>query len=172
MLEKSEMDQLDTAWKIIMVIWGSLIFTLAVYLVVAKLVESQMNPLGVDFPLETMTIALFGVSLVAFIVTHYIRKAMLKVSDRAPIVAATRSQLTQSQHPAAGKYTTAIVVAMALSESIGIYGLVLFFLSKDSNTLYLFILMSATAMFYYRPRKEELLQVALEMQQQGSGRRV
>jgi hypothetical protein len=97
---------------------------------------------------------------------------MLKVSDRDPVVAAARSQSIQSQHPAAAKYTTALVVAMALSESIGIYGLVLFFLSKDSLTLYLFILMSAIAMFYYRPRKEELLQVALEMQKQGSGRRV
>ncbi len=172
MLEKSELDQLDIAWRIIMIIWGAMILTLVVYLVVAKLVEGQMKPVGADFPLETMTLALFGVSLVTFIVTHYIRKAMLKVSDRGPVIAATRNQFTQSQHPAAGKYTTAIVVAMALSESIGIYGLVLFFLSKDSMTLYLFIIMSATAMFYYRPRKEELLQVAGEMQKQSTGRRV
>jgi hypothetical protein len=59
MLEKSERDQLDIAWRIIMVIWGAMIFTLAVYLVIAKLVEGQMKPMGVDFPLEIMTIALF-----------------------------------------------------------------------------------------------------------------
>lgn len=56
---------------------------------------------------------------------------------------------------------------MALSESIGVYGLVLFFLSKDSGVLYQFIVMSAIAMLYYRPRKEELLQLAVEMNKQG-----
>ncbi len=55
---------------------------------------------------------------------------------------------------------------MALSESIGIYGMVLFILSKDSMTLYQFITMSAIAMFYYRPRKEELLEVAAQMHEQ------
>ena len=172
MLDKSEMEQLDSAWKVIMVIWGALVFTLAVYLIVAKLVEGQLKPMGVDLPIESMTIALFGVSIVTLIITHYIRKAMLKVSDRGPDAAAVRNPSIQIQNPAAGKYLTAIIVAMALSESIGIYGLVLFFLSKDSITLYLFISMSAIAMFYYRPRKEELLQVALEMQKQSSGRRV
>ncbi len=172
MLDKSEIEQLDRAWKIIMIIWGTLVFTLVVYLVVCKLVEDQLKPMSTGLPLETMTIALFGVSIVMFIITHYVRKAMMKVSGRGSAPKVVLNPSVQIQSPAAGKYLTAIIVAMALSESIGIYGLALFFLSKDSMTLYLFISMSAIAMFYYRPRKEELLQVALEMQQQGSGRRV
>jgi hypothetical protein len=52
---------------------------------------------------------------------------------------------------------------MGLSESIGVAGVVLFYLFKDSATLYQFLIFSSIAMFYFRPRKEELLQVAVEM---------
>jgi len=39
----------------------------------------------------------------------------------------------------------------------------LFFLGKDSMTLYQLIIISAAAMVYFRPRKEELLNLAKEM---------
>lgn len=50
----------------------------------------------------------------------------------------------------------ALMVSLALSESIAIYGLVLFFLGDDYQSLYLFVGISAIAMFFYRPKKEEL----------------
>jgi hypothetical protein len=48
-------------------------------------------------------------------------------------------------------------VALAMSESVGVYGLILFFLGKNSRDLYLLILVSAAAMVVYRPRKDEVL---------------
>jgi len=55
------------------------------------------------------------------------------------------------------KYSAATIVALAMSESIGVYGLILFFLGKNSTDLYLLILISAAAMVIYRPRKDEML---------------
>jgi hypothetical protein len=49
-----------------------------------------------------------------------------------------------------------MVVSLALSESIGIYGLVLFFLGESFRTLYIFLGISALAIFLYRPKREEL----------------
>lgn len=163
MLEKSEIEQLDKAWTIIRIIWGALAGSLAVYLLVCKLIEDQLKPVGSDFPLETLKNALFGVAVLTFFIIYYVRKAMLKASVRGSANVLVQNQSSQIQNPAAVKYLTAIIVAMALSESIGIYGLVLFFLSKDSMVLYQFITMSAISMFYYRPRKEELWQIAEEM---------
>ena len=167
MLEKNEIEQLDKAWVIIRIIWGALVGSLAVYLLVCMIMKDQLRPMEIGFPLETLKIVLFGVSLLTFFSIYYIRKAMLQMSIRGSASPFMPNASAQIQHPAAGKYLTAIIVAMALSESIGVYGLVLFFLSKDSGVLYQFIVMSAIAMLYYRPRKEELLQLAVEMNKQG-----
>jgi hypothetical protein len=53
-------------------------------------------------------------------------------------------------------YTKATVITLALAESIGIFGLVLFFLGDSFQVLYLFIAVSAAVMFYYRPKRDEL----------------
>lgn len=167
MLVKSDSEQLDKSWKVIRIIWSSLFGSLAIYLLVCKFMEDQLRPVGIDIPLETFKNILFGVSIVILFTAHYVRKAMLKIPDRGAASTFAPASSRQIQHPAAGKYLSAIIVAMALSESIGIMGVVLFFLAKDLPTLYQFIFLSAIAMFYFRPRKEELLQLADEMEKQG-----
>ncbi len=167
MLEKGEMEQLDKAWTIIIIIWGTLLASLGVYVAVCEFMKDQLRP-AADFPLETMKLALYGASFVTLIVTHFIRKVMLKAAGSGPFSAFAQSPSVQ--HPAAGRYLSAVIVSMALCESIGVYGLVLFFMSKDSLVLYRFIIVSAAAMLYFRPRKEELLQLVEDMKQQG-GRR-
>ena len=47
-------------------------------------------------------------------------------------------------------------VSLALSEFIGIMGLVLFFLGDNFQVLYTFMAISTIAMFLYRPKREEL----------------
>lgn len=172
MPEKNEIEQLDKAWVIIRIMWGVMVGTLAVYLLVCIIIKDQLKPMEIGFPLETLKIVLFGVSILTFFCIYYIRKAMLQIAVRNSTSPFVQSPSTQIQNPAAGKYLTAIIVAMALSESIGVYGLVLFFLSKDSTVLYQFLTMSALSMFYYRPRKEELLQVVVEMNKQSGEKRV
>jgi hypothetical protein len=62
------------------------------------------------------------------------------------------------------KYTTAMMVSLALSESIGIYGFVLFLLGDDLQTPFIFNGIAATAMYFYRPKREELETLAIAMQ--------
>jgi hypothetical protein len=63
--------------------------------------------------------------------------------------------------PFVGKYTTFVIVSLALSESIGIYGFVLFLLGDSFQTLYTFIAVSALAMIFYRPKRKELEKLAM-----------
>ena len=54
-------------------------------------------------------------------------------------------------------------LSLAISESIGVHGFVLFLLGGDFKTLYIFIFISAIAMLVYRPKVEELGQLAIAM---------
>ena len=74
----------------------------------------------------------------------------------------------KDQPPVIGKYTSAMLLSLALSESIGIYGLVLFFLGDSFQTLYIFIGISALGMFNYRPKREEIEKFAVAMQTKGA----
>ena len=49
-----------------------------------------------------------------------------------------------------------MIVSLALSEFIGIMGLVLFFLGDNFQVLYTFMAISAIAMLFYRPKRQEL----------------
>ena len=70
----------------------------------------------------------------------------------------------QSDQPRAlARYTTAVIISLALSECIGIYGLVLFLLGDEYQTLYIFIGAAAAAMFYFRPKREELVDLSMAM---------
>jgi hypothetical protein len=89
---------------------------------------------------------------------------MLAVRSIGPDVRPSEPSSYSSQPQALGKYTTAVMVSLALSESIGIYGLVLFFLGSTIQTLYLFMVISACAMIFFRPKKEELAELAISMQ--------
>lgn len=60
-----------------------------------------------------------------------------------------------------------MIVTLALSESIAIYGLVLFLIGKDPMDLYLLILISAAAMLIYRPKKEEVIHLSRMNEQAG-----
>jgi hypothetical protein len=86
---------------------------------------------------------LAAVSGVELVFAYLIRKFMLKrkLSDPA--------QNLQ-------RYTAAVIVSLAISESIGIYGLVLYLLGEELSTLYTFIGISAMAMIFYRPKENEV----------------
>jgi hypothetical protein len=75
---------------------------------------------------------------------------------RQPSGSTLKSPSQSDISPILGKYAVALIVSLALSESIAIYGLVLFFLGDNYQTLYFFVGISAIAMFFYRPKKEEL----------------
>jgi hypothetical protein len=49
------------------------------------------------------------------------------------------------------------MISLALCESVGIFGFVLFLIGKNALDLYILVALSATAMFIYRPKKDELL---------------
>jgi hypothetical protein len=158
--DQDEMKRLDAGWRGIFMIWGVILASLGVHLIVCINVEEivQVN-ISPDFPLTTLRYVLFVMACVTIVGVYFFRKFLLS-TGRSSV---NSMEMSSAQHPAIARYTTVVVVTSALLESIGIYGILLFFLAKDTRSLYQLLIISAAAMIYFRPRKEELINMAKQI---------
>jgi len=144
-------EELDKELLRLKVIWFGMLGSLVIYLFVGLQIGAKLQ---VSMDRSTFVIlktVLFLFTFVIIAITRYIRKFILSGKSQY-------GQASQNFQPLTlQKYTTTIIVAWALLESIGIFGLVLFLLGKNPTDLYLLIMISAAAMLWYRPKKDELI---------------
>lgn len=150
-MREEEKKTIEQRFRIIMMIWGSILASLIIYLVVCIFLnEVYQTPVGENFPIATLKNAFYVVSLVILVSIRFLRNKLMPEKGN-------RSENRINYY--IGKYTVAILVSSALSEFIGMFGLVLFFLSKNFTDLYIFLALSAAAMIFYRPKKSELVEL-------------
>ena len=148
MITEQELDKRSMTLRII---WFALLVSLGIYLFIGIRVGPNVPSSISEEALGILRTVLYAMACAILIAARFIRKLIL--SGKGEV-----SQPVQAlEHLALQKYSAATIVALAMSESIGIYGLVLFLLGKNSTDLYLLILISAAAMVMYRPRKDEML---------------
>ncbi len=159
-IEPKEKKQLLGGYKVILVIWWAIFASLFIYLIVCRAIGDQLQNVDkANIPVDMIKYALWGVSISTLVAAHFLRRFLLRT--RSTGLGSISS--TAVQHPAVARYTVAIIITMALLESIGIYGVVMFFIAQDAPSLYQLLIISALAMIFYRPRKEELLKLAVQM---------
>ena len=149
--------EVDKGLLTLKVIWSAMVVSLAVYLFVGLQIAAHVRSSMDEETFGLLKMVVYIIALVTLIVTRFVRKMILSGKGPTGITA----QVTR--HPALQIYSTATILALAMSESIGIFGLVLFILGKNSLDLYLLLLVSAAAMFMYRPSKDDLLALSREM---------
>ena len=136
------------------IIWIVIFISLAIYLFIGLQFIKEMQISVDDKAIVIIKPVLYVLAFITFIMTGIFRKFLLSV----------KKQQVQTgdnyQENIIQKYTVAVIASLALSESIGIYGLVLFFLGKNTTDLYLLILISAAAMLMYRPSKDEIISLS------------
>jgi hypothetical protein len=172
-LEANEKEVLEKGMRSLWIIWVGILGSLCVYIFICHHIGDQIKgDMGSNFPIGTIKHALYLVAIVTLIIAYFFRKRMLSGTFRKSEENISNLKLLPSQAPFLSKYTTAMIVSLALSETIGIYGLVLFFLGDKYQTLYTFIGISAISMFYFRPKKEEIekLAIAMKIVNMGSAR--
>ncbi len=152
--------QLQVMW----IIWGGMLVALVAYVLICLLWGDSLQQSASPFPVDLMRDVLYGIGMLTLILTHFLRKFMLsgRSGGSGPMSSETPSPSDQSA--VAGKYVTAMLVSLALSESIGIYGFILFMLGGDLGTVLIFNGIAAMAMFIYRPKREELETLFIAMQ--------
>ncbi|BCG65060.1 MAG: hypothetical protein methR_P2873 [Methyloprofundus sp.] len=87
---------------------------------------------------------LYVVAITTFPVMKFVRHVLLRLN-----------QTMSGDLSPKFRYLITIVVSMLVAESIGLYGFIMYILGDSFNTLYIFIVLSALAMFLYRPQIDE-----------------
>lgn len=164
MMETGERTSIENVMRTLWTIWGAMLVSLLIYVFICHQFGEKIKvPGNPDFPLELFKNILYGVAVLTLIIARFVRKIMMSSGFEGG-QAALFSPASSTNRPSyIARYTSAVVISLALSESIGIYGLVLFILGRDINSLYLFIAVSAVAMFYFRPKTEELETMAVAL---------
>lgn len=159
MLNKHEIEAINKGWRSIHIIWIAMLIALFVYLVVGLSLKDIFQSSIQESSLKILRYILYAISFVTFFSIKYVRRLILKSKNIG------LSQVIGVNSPAVVRYITATIVSLAMAESISIYGLVLFLLGKNTTDLYLLIFISAVAMIYYRPFKEQMIKLVNEMKE-------
>ncbi len=150
---------------VLWIIWASMFGFLFFYVFFCHQWGDQIRrTASPNFPLDLMRNILYGIAIFTVFLIHILRKSMIIARSGGSGPMSLKSSLLSNKPSFLAQYRKAMVVSLALSESIGIYGFVLFLLGDGFRTLYIFIGISALAMFFYRPKREELEALAIAMQ--------
>ena len=169
MIDPKEQEVLSNAMKINWVIWAAMVSSIGMYILVAHLTEGKIRIAeGAAEVFGLLRTVLLFVGIGELVLIPLIRRLMLRPSSLTPVQSASTGALTPQTHPAAVKYSAALIASLAIAETVVIYGLVLFFLSGDFNTLYLFAALGAAGMLVHRPKEGELEQLAARMKTGGA----
>lgn len=121
MLNQEEQRGLDKIWKTNMLIWGIVLTSLSIYLVICTLLEKQqLLTKDLSFPLNTLITVLFIVSMATLFVISLIRKKILNTKGPTSLRHAETGSSVSWLQQVSAKYTVAIVLSAAMSESVAI----------------------------------------------------
>ena len=160
MIAETDKEHIEKSFTILRIIWLAMLGTLIVYLFICYQFGNQIQqPPDAQFPLATLRNIFFGLAAVTLVVAHFLRRFMLTGHSGSSATTSSSDPSPSDPFPVLAKYSTALIISLALCETIGIFGLVLFILGDSYQTLYIFIGISAIAMFFYRPKKDDLAEM-------------
>jgi hypothetical protein len=163
MLSEMEKKDIEQGFVKIFIIWGALFFSLIIYIGIAIFVGEEIRKgMMNQIPIYLFRNILLCVSAFEIIIIGFLRKTILPKKNLAN---PESRQTGLGQSPPISQYMTATIISSAIAESIGIYGLILYFLGASIGNLYLFMVISAAVMIFYRPKKEELLNILTDLNQ-------
>jgi len=164
MLSAEEQERVGRECRTLNFIWLALVISLFVYAVLGMYLEDRIFvPMpGRQFAL--FQTALYAVAPLTVVMSFFVRKFMLSGKRRVAGGAARPSDSGTRRHPAVALYAKAMVVSLAMAESVGIYGFVLFLIGKNRSDLYVWMLVALALMLLYRPRREQVLDLAERLQ--------
>ena len=151
--------------RILWIIWVAMVGSLLMYVFICyQFGEEIRRNIDHHIPVSLLRNIFYMIAVITLFLTHFLKRLMLSGTSRASSSKALQSSPHSNQPPFLAKYATALIVSLALSESTGIYGVVLFLLGDGFQTLYTFTAISGLEIYFHRPKKEELEALASAMQ--------
>ena len=161
-MEAQEKEAINKGMQMLWFIWTGMLGSLLIYIIVCHQLSAGIkSSVGDDSFIKTFKGILYVIVVAELFIIYYFRKLMLKVRISKAKAPYSQTRSVVGQPPFVMKYTLVVIISLGIAESIGIYGLVLFFIGDSFQTLYTFIVVSALAMIFYRPKREELERLAM-----------
>jgi len=151
------MDKLRAAYRVSVIIGLVMMASLLVTTIIVGILEKDPSGLhGVPAlsgrELEIMKFALLGISAVLFFLIRFINARVPAAGGEEGGRPGARPGTTPGAPPEFGRLATAAIVTYALCEAPAIFGLVLFFLGRDSSDFHVFLLISLFFFAVHFPR--------------------
>jgi flagellar basal body-associated protein FliL len=149
---KVKPEQLKADLVIPWIILGVMLVMLAALLIVCLTLGEQIQQPLPEAQRVLIRTIFYIVAIITFPLTNLIRYIQLRLNQTMPFSHGTVNE-------AKSRYLVTIIVSMSLIESVGVFGLVMFILGDNVNTLYIFTGLSALGLFLYRPKVEEYTRI-------------
>ena len=138
----------------------TLVLSLIFVFLLGKNVEQMHHPRTI----RQITLILYGVAAVGLILAYFIRKYMLHRASSKPLSEETGNTPGQIS-PYIARYKPAVVVSLAIAETIAAFGLTIFFMNGNMSTFLIFLAIALVGLFLYRPKFEEVEKLAISIKQ-------
>lgn len=87
----------------------------------------------------------YVIAIVLFPLTNLMRHILLRLNQTMP-----------GETSAERRYLVTVIVTQAMIETVSLFGLVMFMLGDDFNTLYIFTLLGVLGIYLHKPKQAEL----------------
>lgn len=94
---------------------------------------------------ELIRTVFYVIAIILFPLTNLLRHILLRLNQTMP-----------GEKSAERRYLTTILVTQSMLEPVGLFGLVMFILGDDYNTLYIFTLLGVLGIYLHKPKQAEL----------------
>ena len=165
MLVEHDKKAIEKGLLTVWIMWAAIMGTLFIYVFICHQFGDEIRRnMSQNAPIPLLRNIFYGIAVITLFLSHFLKRYMLSGTSGGSLSKSAISGLRQNQPTVLAKYTNVLIVSLALSEGIGIYGFVLFLLGDSFQTFYIFIGISALAIYLHRPRREELERLARAMQ--------
>ncbi len=172
MLTDHELQDIDRGLIVIRLIWIGLIIALGVYIVIANILgEGMISDSDETFVIVGYVLYTIGAMMLALV--YFLRKSITNhkslFSRLSGFVSMTdiSTIIVSGGNPqsAIGRYVGGLLICFGWIEAVGIFGLVLFIVNGNFLDLYLLVGIAIVAQLYFRPRKQELIDLTTQLKQ-------
>ncbi len=136
--------QVKVDFRLLWMLLGLVLLTLVAYIFTSHYFGSQIRFVIEEEKRIIIRSVLYVLTIISFPLTNLIRFIMVRLNQTMPGKSTARQ-----------RYFVTLLVSMIFASIIGIYGFVMFILGDSYNTLYIFCLLSALAVYLYRPKFAE-----------------
>jgi hypothetical protein len=127
-------------WRVI----AALVISQIIYIVICHSLGTEMQH-GIEQEQRILIRTVFyAIAIITFPLTSLLRYILCRLNQTMP-----------GDKPAQQRYFVTVIISLAMMESVGLLGFIMFVLGDSFNTLYIFSGLALLGFFLQRPKPEE-----------------